>query len=310
MSFSIEIQSKSAETLVQLLDNKLGNAVTINCKGALMNSWKINKNGLLEELIDGNQFPADWPNFEKNGFKGGKMSPFSCRLKQGQYHHSGKEYTIQKYYLGEHAIHGILYDAVYTIEEKIITPNEATLILSHHYQGTDAGYPFPYSIQVHWTLFKNNLIQVKTRIQNLGNQIIPIMDGWHPYFKLGGKVDDYCLQFANQGKLQYDNTLIPTGKWVADSQYQEGNPVGTAHLDDCFFLDASKNSIQISNNLWTLWVHPIQNYPYLQIYTPENRTSIAIENLSGIPNCFNNKIGLHYLQPNEIIDFETGYQIL
>ncbi|MBP7939993.1 MAG: hypothetical protein KAZ20_02525, partial [Sediminibacterium sp.] len=55
-------------------------------------------------------------------------------------------------------------------------------------------------------------------------------------------------------------------------------------------------------------VTPIHNYPYLQLYTPVDRQSIAIENLSGAPNCFNNKMGLQLVEPQEQIYFETSYQ--
>jgi aldose 1-epimerase len=46
------------------------------------------------------------------------------------------------------------------------------------------------------------------------------------------------------------------------------------------------------------------------LYTPPDRKSIAIENLSGAPNAFNNKIGLHYVKPQEDIVFETSYQVV
>ena len=53
--------------------------------------------------------------------------------------------------------------------------------------------------------------------------------------------------------------------------------------------------------------HPEESYPYLQIYTPEHRKSIAIENLSGAPDAFNNGMGLKVLQPGELATFTTKY---
>ena len=60
---------------------------------------------------------------------------------------------------------------------------------------------------------------------------------------------------------------------------------------------------------YTLTIEPSPAYPYLQLYTPDHRGSIAIENLSGAPNCFNNKMGLHILQPQEVWKLETSYQL-
>jgi aldose 1-epimerase len=46
------------------------------------------------------------------------------------------------------------------------------------------------------------------------------------------------------------------------------------------------------------------------LYTPDHRKSIAIENLSAAPNCFNNKMGLHIMQPQAIWNLETSYQLI
>jgi aldose 1-epimerase len=56
-------------------------------------------------------------------------------------------------------------------------------------------------------------------------------------------------------------------------------------------------------------IRPGRQYPYLQVYTPDHRNSIAIENLSAPPDTFNNKIGLITLQPEERIIFTTSYKI-
>ena len=66
----------------------------------------------------------------------------------------------------------------------------------------------------------------------------------------------------------------------------------------------------VENAKYKLQVTPITNYPYLQLYTPPDRKSIAIENLSGAPDCFNNKMGLQELQPQKKIIFETAYQFI
>jgi aldose 1-epimerase len=57
-------------------------------------------------------------------------------------------------------------------------------------------------------------------------------------------------------------------------------------------------------------IFPDKSYPYLQIYTPEDRKSIAIENLSSAPDAFNNGMGLLVLEPGETKVFTTTYQIV
>jgi aldose 1-epimerase len=62
-----------------------------------------------------------------------------------------------------------------------------------------------------------------------------------------------------------------------------------------------------ANQVW-LSIFTNSHYPYLQIYTPPHRKSIALENLSGAPDCFNNGMGLLMLPPNRSQTFTVWYQ--
>jgi aldose 1-epimerase len=55
---------------------------------------------------------------------------------------------------------------------------------------------------------------------------------------------------------------------------------------------------------------PSDSYPYLQIYTPPHRKSIAIENVSGPPDAFNNGMGFVTLEPGQSALFTTTYKVL
>jgi aldose 1-epimerase len=56
-------------------------------------------------------------------------------------------------------------------------------------------------------------------------------------------------------------------------------------------------------------IYPDKSYSYLQIYTPDHRNSIAIENLSAPPDTFNNGIDLKVLTPGEMAEFKTVFKI-
>jgi aldose 1-epimerase len=56
-------------------------------------------------------------------------------------------------------------------------------------------------------------------------------------------------------------------------------------------------------------IRPESSYPYLQLYTPPHRESIAIENLSAAPDAFNNGMGLINLEPGASATFKTAYTI-
>ena len=310
MSFEIQIVSLSHFELVQLIDTSNKTVIEIATKGALLNSWQVLAHSKSLEIVEGNDFSKGWGDFEANGFRGGKMSPFSCRMENGQYTLEDSTYTIEKFYYEKHALHGILYDAAFSIELSKADDQGAYLNLKYNYEATDKGFPFPYTTLIKWHLHKDNLVTVETIITNLSDSTIPMMDGWHPYFKLEGSVNDIFMKLNANGKIEYNEMLLPTGKILDENEFAISKKIGVLHLDNCYRVDASENTCVLENEKYQLIVQPLTNYPYLQLYTPADRKSIAIENLSGIPNCFNNKIGLQLIKPHQNLVLKTSYQFI
>jgi aldose 1-epimerase len=310
MSFEIQIAPLSHFELVRLIDTSSNTVIEIATKGALLNSWQVMGHSKSLEIVGGNDFSKGWVNFENNGFRGGKMSPFSCRLENGQYTIDNTTYTLEKFYHDKHALHGILYDAVFTIQSTDANAESAMINLSYHYKGTDKGFPFDYSLLIKWQLHKNNLVTVETIITNLSESTIPMMDGWHPYFQLDSSINDTSITLKANGKIEYDEDLLPTGKLKDENEFTISKKIEDLHLDNCYLVDASENTCLLENDQYQIIVQPIMNYPYLQLYTPSDRKSIAIENLSGIPNCFNNKIGLQLMKPHQNLLLKTSYQFI
>ena len=310
MSFEIEIAPLRHFELLRLRDTSTQTVIEIATKGALLNSWQVMGANQSLEIVEGNDFSKGWGDFENNGFRGGKMSPFSCRIENGQYPFEDKTYTIEKFYHEKHALHGILYDAVFTIQSTETNAEGAMVNLAYQYKGTDKGFPFAYSLIIKWQLHKNNLVTVETTITNLSDSTIPMMDGWHPYFKLGSCINDASITLKSNGKIEYDGTLLPTGKILNQNEFEISKKIEGLHLDNCYLVDARENTCLLENEQYQIVVQPLMNYPYLQLYTPSDRKSIAIENLSGIPNCFNNKIGLQLMKPYENLVLKTSYQFI
>ena len=121
MSFSIDIQPISTFKRIRIANHESKASIDIMSKGGVLNSW-LQTNDQWD-IIDGNNFESGWGNYESNGFKSGKMSPYACRLSQGQFTHLSQSYKIEKFYLGAHALHGILYDVEYDIVETKIKEN-------------------------------------------------------------------------------------------------------------------------------------------------------------------------------------------
>jgi aldose 1-epimerase len=56
------------------------------------------------------------------------------------------------------------------------------LTLQVQYQGEDEGFPFAYTCTVEYRLEQNGALSLTTTIKNESGGLMPISDGWHPYF--------------------------------------------------------------------------------------------------------------------------------
>lgn len=282
-------------------------------QGALLNSWQVTLNGQSHALIEGYDDANDFARHaETKGFRSCKLSPYVCRLRQARYQYRQQQYRIGKYMLGDSAIHGLLYDVPFDVILQEANDHLAMVVLRHEYAGTDAGFPFAYRITVTYTLSQQNRLTLTTEVTNLHHEPMPIADGWHPYFQLDAPVDELQLWFASDTTLQFDEGLLPTGVLEADLRFTQFHPLQGVQLDNCFLLQDSMDEpvCQLRNAAsgLTLSIFAHDHYPYLQVYTPPHRRSIAIENLSAAPDAFNNRMGLIELEPGEQIRFSASYE--
>lgn len=138
-------------------------------------------------------------------------------------------------------------------------------------------------------------------------------DGWHPYFKLGETIDNATLQINSKKEVEFNELLIPTGKVVKNNNWFKGASLKDIILDNCFelMLDEPLPHCTLSDTSLglALYIYPDRSYPYLQVYTPPHRKSIAIENLSSAPDAFNNNMGLIELGPEDSQAFTTRLRI-
>ncbi|NCI48595.1 aldose 1-epimerase [Sediminibacterium roseum] len=279
--------------------------------GAMLNAFSITHNHERVNVVDGFDSVEQ---AKKNGtkeFRSAKLSPFVCRMTNGQYKFAGKKYTIEKFLIDGHAIHGLLYDAGFTVTRLFANEEKALVELNFLYDGSDAGYPFPYAISIVWTLEKENRLSVSTTLKNNHTHAIPLADGWHPYFIPGGSLDDCTLRFNSSTRLEYNEVLLPTGNTIADNRFENGVLLKGMELDNAFLFDPATGDpfCVLENSRLVLRIGPGKNYPVLQVYIPPHRKSIAIETLSGAPDNFNNKMGLITVMPGEERCFDVTYMV-
>ncbi|PSJ79162.1 aldose 1-epimerase, partial [Neisseria iguanae] len=260
--------------------------------------------------IKGHLSPQQCRQTMTDGFRSAKLSPFACRVRHGRYVFHGQNYQLEgKFKAAEHALHGLMYDLDFAIVESGADAQSAWVELAADYRYGDNGYPFAYRLNIVYRLNSDGL-NVTTCATNTGDTAMPLADGWHPYFTLGGKADDWTMQLNSNARLAFDEDLVANGDILPDTRFQTASSMQGVKLDNSFVLaDFDKPACVLDGNAVQLRIYPDSSYPYLQIYIPPTRDSIALENLSGAPDCFNNGLGLRVLAVGETQVFHTCYML-
>jgi aldose 1-epimerase len=313
MSFSVSRINQNGLSLVRLQDNATNTIITILPEyGALLHSFEILVEGEHLNIIDNYSSRENIEQDLATSYKGSKLSPFVCRLLNGKYTIDDEEFEIRTKFTDGNAIHGLLYNKHFKIVEEFADDNLASVSLRYHFKREDPGYPFDYVCEVRYTLLPQQILQAETVLLNLDMVSIPLADGWHPYFQLGGQIDDYEFQMSTDTMVEFDERLLPTGKLIHDQTLSTAARIGDRQLDNCFVVQPieQKPCAVFFNPGNGVYVSIFTNsrYPYLQLYTPPHRKSIAIENLSAAPDCYNNGMGLLMLEPSRSQTFTVWYQ--
>lgn len=314
MNFSIQRIKEEGLSIIRLTD-QLNNTIVdiLPAYGALLHGFSIaTPNGPIN-IIDHYANDEEVESTLNRSYKSSKLSPFVCRIPEGKYEWDGKKHEFATKFFDGSAIHGLLFNKAFKVSDEFSDDQQASVRVKYHYKKEDPGYPFEYTCEVMYTLLPNNVLQVETTVLNLSDEAIPIADGWHPYFTLGNSINDYELQMASDAMLEFDEKLIPTGKHLFEPSFTNSKVLSDRFLDNCFLLQVTPEEpvciLRNPINGLNLSFYTNSNYPYLQIYTPDHRKSIAIENLSSAPDSFNNGMGLKVLEPRHSETFNVWYKV-
>ena len=300
--------------ILQIADSFTGiQASILPVHGAILHEFSIPFRGRRIQVISQYTDRADLEKNQLSYYRSAKLSPFVCRIAGGRYQYQGKTYEFENKFQDGSAIHGILSDKAFTVVRKSIEQHEASVELRYEYNLEDAAYPFKYAVNITYTLKEKGELILKTVVQNNSAESIPMADGWHPYFQMEGESDDWLLSFRSSEMLLFDEKLIPLGQTVTNNRFLSPRQIGNDSLDNAFILEprAAGPAAVLENPMTglSIQVYPDKNYPYLQIFTPDDRKSIAIENLSSAPDAFNNHLGLLIMEPGSSQTFSVAYQL-
>lgn len=314
--FLIHKKSASGFEKIILQNEITGNYATIlPACSAMLHEFVVNLEEEPMNVIDSYQtFEEFEHHVTEKGFQGCKLSPFVCRLNNGKYSFGEKEYFIKKSLPAKHALHGLIYDKAFKVISETANESNASITLKYEYRAEDPGYPFNYDCMVTWQLEPENKLTVITECINKDEGLIPMQDGWHPYFTLGDSVDNLHMEFQAKEMVEFNAELIPTKNLTEYTRFTSIEKIGKTQMDNCFTLnlETCQPLCVLRNTEKNIEVQflPDESYPYLQIYIPDHRKSIAIENISGAPDGFNNEMGVITLEPGQSAIYKTAYKVL
>lgn len=219
------------------------------------------------------------------------LMPYAGRVRHGQYAFEGRKFQLPTGKDG-HAIHGFAKDTTWEITVK----KGASVSMAATLSGK--GYPGTLEASIVYSARKR-IFSTDCRVRNAGRSDAPIVVGFHPYLN----AKRWSVRASpNSYRYQLADGYFPTGKKTRYS-FELAGP-GTK-LDDCF---GSSGTIELLSGGKKLTLRR-RNMPYLVLYDGKyaEGKSVAIEPYSGLPDAYNNGIGLRTLSPGQT--FRCGYDL-
>jgi galactose mutarotase-like enzyme len=142
-------------------------------------------------------------------------------------------------------------------------------------------------------ILRSDSFTVTITAKNVGDEILPIGIGWHPYFALpSGRREQARLQIPARRRTLVNNydEVLPTGEIVpvAGTPYDfsppGGRPLGDLALDDCF-VDLERSAAgeavaEVVDPLASYGLRIVAASPSIQafqVYAPPDRAFMAVE---------------------------------
>ncbi len=172
--YTIEYIEKSGYKYIEVVSsNRCTLAKFCLSLGGRLSNLKFNNTQILADF----KRPSN-----REDYASAVLFPFANRVKNGKYRFNSTDYDLE---LNEpennNALHGLVYNKVFDLKEKLLTKDSAIIVLSYKDRGECAGFPFPFTIDLKYTLNSTG-ISLEVKVVNIGTKTFPFTLGWHPYF--------------------------------------------------------------------------------------------------------------------------------
>ncbi len=240
------------------------------------------------------------------------LFPIVGRLKGDKYRYEGKEYSLGQ--------HGFARNLEFEI---LLKDSDKLIFVLKESEETLENYPFPFTLRVTYTLWKNilyNTYEVSTE----GSQEIYFSIGGHPGFTCpidpGSQRSDYYLEFEKEETV---SSQILTGGTISNETkpiivHKKIDLIDNLFDEDALIfknLNSEKLGLKHKSGKAVLHFH-FPEFPYLGIWSI-NQTSpyVCIEPWFGLADSYDHdgdltkKEGIQKLSPGDVFRCEYGIEI-
>jgi aldose 1-epimerase len=248
----------------------------------------------------------------KPGFSGIPfMGPWANRLDEQAFYANGRKYNFDMELgnvRGTTPIHGFLTTTdQWTLEEARADGSgawSASVLEFFRYPMWMKQFPFAHAIRMTYRL-ENGVVEVRTRIENMGREPMPVSIGFHPYFQLTDSPrEDWTLSVGAATQWLLAPNKIPTGETQPISQFfPDPGRVALKDFDlDHVFGDLVRDGtgravVRVHGRTQQIEVSLGPKYRAVVLYSPSpaagrggaagDRGFICIEPMAGITNAMN-----------------------
>lgn len=230
------------------------------------------------------------------------LAPWANRLDQPAFFANGKKYSldpgIDNYRLdgNQLPIHGLLsYSPHWKLigigadEKSAWVTSRLEFFRLPEYM---AQFPFAHTIDMTYRLAGGTL-EVETEITNLSFQTMPLVIGYHPYFRVhDAPRADWKVTLPARKRVTLNAKLTPTGE-TSPNPYGDPHVLASTQLDDVFTDlvrdSAGRAEFAVQGKQQKVSVIYGPKYPVAVVYAPggPNRDFICFEPMTGITNGMN-----------------------
>ena len=226
------------------------------------------------------------------------LAPWGNRLDEAAFWANGKKYLLNPG-LGNLSasplpIHGLLVTSPLWQVTEVGADARGAHLTSRlefwKYPDLMAQWPFAHEYEMTYRL-ADGVLEVRTTVTNLGKEAMPLVLGFHPYYRIPDiPRDEWTAHLPARQAVVTDARLIPTGEYKP-MDLPDPLPLKGRTLDNGY-----RDLVRDSNGRATFWIEAAgkkveavfgRNYPAAVVWEPAGREFICFEPMAGITDAVN-----------------------